>query len=295
MRPEQAEYTPGKALECNAASHLLPFLRFRSGFPLQPVPLPLQTGIMLSPLGSGVAAGLEAATGLGLMAGGYAYAAMWPASTIFGQALIAPRRPGELALTFDDGPSPVWTPRLLDLLADHNVRATFFLLGSHAQAEPALVRRMAAAGHLIGNHSWIHPNLAFTRSFRVREELLRTSQSLQRITGIPVKFFRPPFGARRPLVFRTAKSLGMVPVLWNAMTSDWEDPSADHIAQSLAHTIDRLQRQGWAVNIVLHDSSHRDRAANRGPSVAAVEQLLLHYKDTHRFVTLEDWQAASGA
>jgi hypothetical protein len=105
-------------------------------------------------------AGLGAAAGLGLAAGGCAYAAYWPGSRIFGRALVAPRRPGELALTFDDGPNPAFTPRLLDVLASHDVRATFFMVGSHAQAEPELVRRIVAAGHLIGNHSWSHPNLA---------------------------------------------------------------------------------------------------------------------------------------
>jgi peptidoglycan/xylan/chitin deacetylase (PgdA/CDA1 family) len=148
---------------------------------------------------------------------------------------------------------------------------------------------LVAEGHLIGNHSWSHLNLAFTRAARVRQELIRTSQTLEQIAGAPVRFFRPPFGARRPLVFRTARSLGMVPVLWNAMTSDWQEPSARHIVQRLSHSIDRLQHRGWAANIVLHDSSHVDRAANRAPSVDAVEQLILRYKDTHRFVTLEEW------
>jgi peptidoglycan/xylan/chitin deacetylase (PgdA/CDA1 family) len=244
---------------------------------------------MHSSLASGVAAGIEAAAGLGLAVGGYAYAAMWPASRIFGRPLIAPRRPGELALTFDDGPSPVWTPRLLDLLAAHHVRATFFLLGSHAEAEPDLVRHIVAEGHPIGNHSWSHPNLAFTHASRVQEELTRTSQTLLHITGTPVKFFRPPFGARRPLALKIAKSLGMVPVLWNVITSDWKEPSADRIADDLGRRIDRLHRQGWAANIVLHDSSHQDRGANRGPSVAAVEQLILRYKASHRFVTLDEW------
>ena len=86
------------------------------------------------------------------------------------------RGPGELALTFDDGPNATWTPRLLEILARHDVRATFFLLGSRAAAEPELVRRIAAAGHLIGNHSWSHPNLSRTRSSRIREELKRTSE-----------------------------------------------------------------------------------------------------------------------
>ena len=160
---------------------------------------------MLSPLATGIYAGLGAAGAVGLAAGGYAYAAMWPGSQIFGDALVAPRRAGELALTFDDGPNPAWTPRLLDILAAHHVRATFFLVGRFAEAEPALVRRIAAAGHLIGNHSWSHPNLALTACSRVREELQRTSDTLEQITGQPVHYFRPPFGARRPCVLATAR------------------------------------------------------------------------------------------
>jgi peptidoglycan/xylan/chitin deacetylase (PgdA/CDA1 family) len=188
---------------------------------------------MASPLILGLSASLGAAAGLGLAAGGYAYAAQWPASRIFGRALVAPRRPGELALTFDDGPNPTWTPRLLDVLARHAVHATFFMVGSHAQAEPALVRRVLAAGHLVGNHSWSHPNLAYTRASRVREELVRSKDTLEQLTGQPLVYFRPPFGARRPFVFRAASELGLTPVLWNAMTSDWSEPSADKIVAPL--------------------------------------------------------------
>jgi len=244
---------------------------------------------MLSPLATGICAGLGAAGALGLAAGGCAYAALWPGSRIFGEALIAPPRPGELALTFDDGPNPAWTPRLLEVLASHDVRATFFLVGSFAQAEPDLVRRIVAAGHLIGNHSWSHANLALASAHRVQEELARTKETLEQIGGAPVRFFRPPFGARRPAVFRVAKSLGMTPVLWNAMTSDWREPSGERIAERLMRRIDRLQRRGWAANIVLHDGNHLQLGADRGPSVAAVEKLIARYKPTHRFVTLDAW------
>jgi peptidoglycan/xylan/chitin deacetylase (PgdA/CDA1 family) len=244
---------------------------------------------MLFPIETGIYAGLGALSVAGVAWGGCAYAALWPESQIFGETLIAPRNPGELALTFDDGPNPAWTPQLLDLLAIHNVRATFFMVGSFAKAEPALVRRVAAAGHLIGNHSWTHPNLALTAARKVTEELNSTTDTLQQITGSPVRFFRPPFGARRPFVLRTARSLGLVPVTWNAMTTDWKTPSADAIAQHLKHTIDALERQGSAANIVLHDGSHRGLGANRAPSVAAARQLLESYKKNHRFVTLDSW------
>jgi peptidoglycan/xylan/chitin deacetylase (PgdA/CDA1 family) len=244
---------------------------------------------MLSLTDTEVSTGLAALSLAGLAWGACAYAALWPESQIFGKTLIAPRNPGELALTFDDGPNPAWTPQLLDLLAEHNVGATFFMVGNFAKAEPALVRRVAAAGHLIGNHSWSHPNLALTRGPQVTDELTSTSDTLQQILGSPVRFFRPPFGARRPFVLRTARSLGLIPVTWNAMTTDWETPSANTIAQHLANTIDRLDRQGSAANIVLHDGGHRGLGANRGPSVAAAGQLLERYKKNHRFVTLDSW------
>jgi peptidoglycan/xylan/chitin deacetylase (PgdA/CDA1 family) len=81
----------------------------------------------------------------------------------------------------------------------------------------------------------------------------------------------------------------MVPVLWNAMTSDWKNPSAYAIANRLMRAIDRLERRGQAANIVLHDGSHSDPAANRAPSVAAAAQLITRYKPNHDFVTLDAW------
>lgn len=247
---------------------------------------------MLSPLATGICVGLGAAGAVGLAAGACAYAALWPGSQIFGQTLIAPRRPGDLALTFDDGPNPAWTPRLLDLLAEHGVQATFFMLGRFAQAEPALVRRIAAQGHLIGNHSWSHPNLARTPANRVVEELQRTSELLEQTLGKPVRYFRPPYGARRPIVLRTARDLGMTPVTWNAMTNDWIEPSADRIAEQLRTKIETNKHQGLASNIVLHDGGHRELGANRGPSITAAGQLLAHFKATHNFVTLDAWTPA---
>jgi peptidoglycan-N-acetylglucosamine deacetylase len=244
---------------------------------------------MLSPLATGISAGLGAVATLGLAAGGCAYAAMWPTSQLFGSTITAPRRPGELALTFDDGPNPACTPRLLDILASHSVHATFFLVGSFAQQQPELIRRILAAGHLIGNHSWSHPNLALTPARRVDEELTRTSDTLQQITGAPIKYFRPPYGARRPHVLRTARRLGMIPVTWNAMTNDWAEPSATATAARLIRMIDHRQQQGRAANIVLHDGNHSHLGADRSASITAAGQLLAHYKPTHRFVTLEAW------
>ena len=226
---------------------------------------------------------------LGLLAGAFAYASRWPASQLFGRTLIAPARPGEMALTFDDGPNPAWTPQLLEILARHRVKSTFFLIGRFAQHEPALVRSIAEAGHLIGNHSWTHPNLALTAASRVREELTRTKRTLEQITGKPVRFFRPPFGSRRPYVLRTARELGMAPVMWNAMTSDWSERSSDRIAERLTRKIENNQGRGFASNIVLHDGGHVALNTDRGPSVAAAEKLLARYSQSHNFLTVDAW------
>ncbi|HEY1575938.1 MAG TPA: polysaccharide deacetylase family protein [Terracidiphilus sp.] len=244
---------------------------------------------MLSPLAAGIygAAGLIGASGLGI--GGFAYASRWPTSQIFGRTLLAPRCPQELALTFDDGPNPAWTPRLLDLLAEHDVHATFFMLGKFAKAERELAARVAAAGHLVGNHTWSHPDLSRASAAQVLDELTRTNDILADIAGKPIVYFRPPFGARRPYVLRLARQLGLIPVTWNAMTSDWSEPSADRIAANLNKKIESNQRRGYASNIVLHDGNHRALGANRGPSINATQQLLERYHRTLKFVTLDAW------
>jgi peptidoglycan-N-acetylglucosamine deacetylase len=245
---------------------------------------------MLSPLAASIYGALGLAGAAGLGTGGFAYASHWPTSQIFGRTLIAPRKPGELALTFDDGPNPAWTPRLLDLLAEHKAQAAFFMLGGFARAERELVRRVVDAGHLVGNHSWSHPDLSRTPASKILDELTRTNDLLAQITGTPVRYFRPPYGARRPYVLKLARQLGLIPVTWNAMTSDWSEPSADKIAANLMRKIDANERRGYATNIVLHDGAHRGLGADRGPSVSACEQLLKRYGRSHKFVSIDAWQ-----
>jgi peptidoglycan/xylan/chitin deacetylase (PgdA/CDA1 family) len=243
---------------------------------------------------NGIAEVAIGAAAVGLAAGGCAYAALWPGSQVFGQAMIAPRldsgRAGEIALTFDDGPNPEWTLRLLDVLERFGVKATFFLVGKYASAEPALTRYIANAGHVVGNHSWSHPNLALTAPGKVREELRTTKDALEQIIGGPVKHFRPPFGARRPDVLRAARELGMVPVLWNAMTGDWSEPDSAKIAAALGGKVERLAARGVAANVVLHDGGHLEPRANRGPSVRAAGALLERFAKEKKFVTVGEWE-----
>jgi peptidoglycan/xylan/chitin deacetylase (PgdA/CDA1 family) len=239
-------------------------------------------------LGLGLGA-LTAAAGAGLAVGAGAYSARWPTSQIYGHTLIAPRKPKEIALTFDDGPNPRWTPQLLDILERHGVKATFFLIGQYAVQQTELVRRIHAAGHLIGNHTWSHPDLAITGKIQTREELMRTNGELESILGAPVRFFRPPFGSRRPATLRIARELGLTPVMWNSMTYDWNTNSAELIETRAEKLIVRNGRHGKATNLLLHDGGHLTLEADRAASVAAAGLLAERFGASHRFVSVNAW------
>ena len=111
-------------------------------------------------------------TALGLAAGGLLYASLWPTSQLFGQTLVVGDDPRDVALTFDDGPNSAATPLLLEVLARHDVRATFFAMGNFARQRPEIARQLVAASHLLGNHTMSHPRLSTEPAARVRQELL---------------------------------------------------------------------------------------------------------------------------
>src|SRR5271169_1691512 len=119
----------------------------------------------------------------GLAAGGCAYAARSPGSQIFGRTHIAGSDIHEVALTFDDGPNDPYTLQLLELLARHQVRATFFLIGSFVRRRPEIARALRHAGHVLGNHTMSHPSLLWERPARVRDELAACSAAIEDATG----------------------------------------------------------------------------------------------------------------
>jgi len=220
--------------------------------------------------------------------GALAWAALSPESQIFGRTLVAPARPDEIALTYDDGPNPQVTAQLLEVLAKHGVRATFFLIGGFARQCPSLVREVAAAGHLIGNHTMTHPWLAWQTERRIREELHGASAAIEDVLGQRVKYFRAPHGARRPVVLQVAREMGMVPVQWNLICQDWKPLGVDELLGRIERGVERNRRRGVATNVVLHDGGHLGLGAERMDTVRATERFIAQHADV-RYVGVDAW------
>jgi peptidoglycan/xylan/chitin deacetylase (PgdA/CDA1 family) len=231
------------------------------------------------------AAAVLAATGLTLT-----YAALSPGSQLFGPTLIAGSDPNEVALTYDDGPNDRATDALLELLARHNARATFFMIGSFVRQRPETVRRVHAAGHLIGNHTQTHPWLSFQSSRVIREELRSCNYALEDAIGAPIHHLRPPHGARRPMVFRAAAELGLQIVQWNAMGYDWQPIPPERIAANVTRGIERAQRRHSGANILLHDGHQQGIGVDRSATVQATAELLQSFAQKGiRTVTVDAW------
>jgi peptidoglycan/xylan/chitin deacetylase (PgdA/CDA1 family) len=226
----------------------------------------------------------------GLAAGGYAYAANWPTSQIFGRTVLAGSDVRQVALTFDDGPNDPYTLRLIELLARHEVRATFFVIGGFVRRHPEIVRGLHQAGHLVGNHTMSHPSLLWERPVRVREELSACNAAIEDATGEAVHWFRPPFGARRPDVLRAAAELGLTPVMWNVTAHDWDARQSHSLAARVRNGIRRNQRRRRASNILLHDGGHRQLGTDRSVTLAATGMLLDSWAGgTLQMVTVDAW------
>ncbi len=178
-----------------------------------------------------------------------------------------------LALTYDDGPNDPWTMKLLEVLATHQVQATFFMLGRYVKERPEIAREVSKAGHAIGNHSYTHPNLIFSNERKLRQELEDTSKAIAEATGERPFLFRPPFGGRRPKTFKVVEEMKMFPVMWRVTCFDW---SAKSHTEILKHA--RRQIAGGEV-VLLHDGGHLHMGADRSRTVHATDELIREYKD----------------
>lgn len=168
-----------------------------------------------------------------------------------------------IALTFDDGPHPTDTPRLLDVLRRHRVTAVFCLWGEHVEAHPEVVRQIIAHGHTLGNHSMRHDDMSTWSPERIAEDLREASAAIHRAApGARVRYFRAPYGrwGRTPQV---AASLGMRPLGWRLAVGDWAPPGTDALVRRL------LDGVTPGAVVLLHDGG-----GDRGQTVEAVDRIV---------------------
>ncbi len=212
-----------------------------------------------STLGGSIVAGIAVA--------GVAWAARGRASTVFGPSVwrgSAERR--EIALTFDDGPGPS-TPRLLRVLEQQGVPATFFQCGMHVRRFPQVTREVAAAGHEMGNHTDTHPRLWFKSSKFVLEELRRTQDAIGETAGVTPRLFRATYGVRWFGVRKAQRQLGLLHIMWTTIGLDWK--------LGPRHITDRLLR--GSVNgaiLCLHDGREREADPDIRNTIEAVKRVV---------------------
>lgn len=168
-----------------------------------------------------------------------------------------------IALTFDDGPNPTYTPQILDILKANGIQATFFMVGRDAEKHPDLVRRVVAEGHVIGNHTWDHAHLSRLSDEQFNAQIDRTTQVLQSISGQEVVCTRPPYGDANPATVAKLAQHGQASVVWSADSRDFEKPGAGAIAQ---HALAGLTPGGI---ILVHDGG-----GDRTQTIAALQPII---------------------
>ena len=221
----------------------------------------------------------------GLAAAGLAAHGTWHRNSfVFGP--VVTHLPGDepvVSITFDDGPNPQATPRILDVLRRANVRATFFVLGRHVERWPELVRRMAVEGHQLGNHGYFHRKLHRRTPAYVRDDLTRGTEQIVRASGVRPKHFRAPHGFRNPWVTPIAASLGQRTVGWSLGVWDSAKPGADVIAR---RSIDGMHAGSI---LLLHDGDGYDPSGDRSQTAEALPIIIDGLRGRgFRFTTLPE-------
>lgn len=210
--------------------------------------------------------------GLGVaiaLAGGAAHGAFHRNSPLFGRPITRLAGAGRrVALTFDDGPNPDATPLILDALGERGVKATFFVLGRHAERWPDLVRRVAEEGHTVANHGYFHRKLHFKSPAYVRQDLTMGTERIQAASGVHPAFFRAPHGFRSPWVTAIARSLGQRTVGWSLGVWDSDRPGVEVIADRTVNGA----RPGSI--LLLHDGDGYDPRGDRVQTARAVPLIV---------------------
>ena len=211
---------------------------------------------------------LELGAGAALV-GGAIHGAFHRNSFLFGRPISHLASDAKsVALTFDDGPNPDATPLILDALASRGVRATFFVLGRHAEQWPDLAKRVAAEGHSIGNHGYFHRKLHFKSPAYVRNDLTLGTRMIERTAGVRPRLFRAPHGFRSPWVTPIAKSLGQRTVGWSFGVWDSDRPGRDVIVDRILKGV----RPGSI--LLLHDGDGYDPQGDRVQTAQAVPLIV---------------------
>ncbi|AAM24122.1 polysaccharide deacetylase family sporulation protein PdaB [Caldanaerobacter subterraneus subsp. tengcongensis MB4] len=181
----------------------------------------------------------------------------------------------EVALTFDDGPFPIYTEKYVDILKSMDVKATFFVIGKHAEKHPELLKYIVENGNEIGLHSYSHFNMKKLKPEKMVEELYKTQQIIVEATGIKPTLFRPPFGAYNSTLIEISNALGLKVVLWNVDPDDWRNPSVESVVNRvLSHT-----RDGSI--ILMHEG--------KPSTLAALPQIIKKLKEEgYKFVTVSE-------
>jgi peptidoglycan/xylan/chitin deacetylase (PgdA/CDA1 family) len=203
-------------------------------------------------------------------------------SVVFGPTLgRLPTREKQVALTFDDGPNPEATPRILDTLSAEGVPATFFVLGRHVERYPAIARSIAAGGHTLGNHGFHHRKLHSRGPRYVRRDLRMGMEAIAAATGQRPAFFRAPHGFRSPWVTAIASSLGQRTVGWTLGVWDTDRPGADEIARRVVHG------SGAGTIVLLHDGDAYDPIGDRTQTAAALPRIIHQLRERgYEFLSL---------
>jgi polysaccharide deacetylase family sporulation protein PdaB len=191
-----------------------------------------------------------------------------------------------VALTFDDGPDPVYTPQILDILKDHGVKATFFIVGRHAEHYPEIVKRIAADGHSIGNHTYTHPiNLVVLSREKIAREIERTEEAIVKACGDRPYLFRPPRGLYNKNLMDVLKERKYTLVLWSLSSRDWQEPSYKEITWRISTGV----KNGDI--LLFHDSGSLivPEGGSRENTVGALPHVIKELRDKgYRFVTVSD-------
>jgi peptidoglycan-N-acetylglucosamine deacetylase len=182
----------------------------------------------------------------------------------YGQAMHTVRDgPKVVALTIDDGPSPVYTPQVLRILRQYGITASFSMIGRNAATFPGVARQVAAAGHMIVNHTWDHDNLSYLSPVAVRDEIARATDAIHAATGERPGMFRAPYGVWPPAVFSYCAEAGLTPLAWSVDPRDWSRPGVRAIIRDIVTDT----RTG---SIILE----HDGGGNRSQTVAALKIWL---------------------